>query len=48
MKAMVLNKIGGIQPGSQPLELVELQDPVPGAGEILVKVSTCGRLSHRD
>jgi len=39
---MVLNKIGGIQPGSQPLELVELQDPVPGAGEILVKVSTCG------
>jgi propanol-preferring alcohol dehydrogenase len=42
MKAMVLNKIGGIQPGSQPLELVELQDPVPGAGEILVKVSTCG------
>ena len=42
MKAMVLNKIGSIQPGSQPLELVELQDPVPGAGEILVKVSTCG------
>jgi propanol-preferring alcohol dehydrogenase len=42
MKAMLLHKIGPLQPGSEPLELTEVADPVPGAREVLVKVSACG------
>ena len=42
MKAMVLNKIGPLQPNSEPLKLTEMPEPVPGAREVLVKVSTCG------
>ncbi len=42
MKAMVLNKISRIEENSRPLEPVELPHPVPGAGEIVIKVSTCG------
>jgi len=40
MKAMVLNRISSVE--GKPLELVDLPDPVPGRGQILVKVSTCG------
>jgi len=40
MKAMVLKKISMVE--GKPLELVELPDPVPSSGQILVKVSTCG------
>ena len=36
MHAMMLKKIGG------PLEWTELADPLPGPGEIRVKVSACG------
>ena len=36
MKAMVLEKPG------EPLQLLEKPDPVPGPGEVLVKVSACG------
>src|ERR1700691_3590941 len=36
MKAMVLHKIGA------PLVYEELPDPVPGRGEIRVRVSACG------
>jgi propanol-preferring alcohol dehydrogenase len=36
MRAMVLEKPGN------PLKLVEKPDPVPGPGEVLVKVSACG------
>ena len=42
MKAMVLNKIVSLKENRTPLELVELPEPVPQAGEILIKVSTCG------
>jgi propanol-preferring alcohol dehydrogenase len=42
MKAMVLHTIGPMQPNSEPLKLTEIPDPVPGARELLVKVSTCG------
>jgi propanol-preferring alcohol dehydrogenase len=35
MRAMVLHKIG------QPLVLLERQDPLPGAGQILVRVEAC-------
>jgi propanol-preferring alcohol dehydrogenase len=40
MKAMVLNKVSSVE--ERPLKLVELPQPVPGRGQILVKVSACG------
>jgi propanol-preferring alcohol dehydrogenase len=42
MKAMVLKQISSIRENKRPLDLVHLPRPVPDAGEILVKVSTCG------
>jgi propanol-preferring alcohol dehydrogenase len=40
MKAMVVEKISPVE--EKPLKLVELTRPVPGRGQILVKVSACG------
>jgi propanol-preferring alcohol dehydrogenase len=40
MKAMVLEKISSV--GEKPLKLVDLPEPVPGRGQILVRVSACG------
>jgi propanol-preferring alcohol dehydrogenase len=40
MKAMVLEKISPVE--EKPLRLVDLPQPVPGRGEILVRVSACG------
>ena len=42
MKAMVLKKISDFQETQAPLEMVDLPDPVPGEGEVLIQVSTCG------
>ncbi len=42
MKAMVLNKVSSFQDTKAPLEMADLPDPVPGEGEILVRVSVCG------
>ena len=42
MKAMVLNKICSLKENRNPLQLVDLPDPVPEEKEILVKVSACG------
>jgi len=42
MKAMVLKKICSLQENSNPLELAEIDIPVPAANEILLKVSACG------
>ena len=39
MKAMVLNKLGAIAENKNPLELMDMPDPVPQADEILIKVS---------
>ena len=39
---MVLNKLVGIEENQTPLELIELPDPEPADGEILVRVSACG------
>jgi propanol-preferring alcohol dehydrogenase len=38
---MVLKHICSVRENKNPLELVELTDPIPDAGEILVKVSAC-------
>jgi len=40
MKAMVLKGISAIE--REPLEMIDVADPVPGPKEILVKVSACG------
>jgi len=40
MKALVINKISFIE--EKPLDLVDFPDPVPGIGQIRIKVSTCG------
>ena len=40
MKAMVIKKISLVE--EKPLELVDLPAPVPGTGQIRVKVSACG------
>jgi propanol-preferring alcohol dehydrogenase len=40
MKAMVLESISSVE--ERPLKLVDLPRPVPGRGEILVKISACG------
>lgn len=42
MKAMLLNKIMPVKEGSHPLELVELPDPRPAEGEVLLRVTACG------
>ncbi len=42
MKAMVLKDITLLEKDKNPLELVNLPDPVPGQREILVKVFACG------
>lgn len=42
MKAMVLEKLCNLQECTQPLQLVELPEPVPDDKELLIKVSACG------
>ncbi len=42
MKAMVLHTLGNLASHPDPLTLSDWQDPTPGEGEILVRVSACG------
>jgi propanol-preferring alcohol dehydrogenase len=42
MKAMVINRIGPLLGDLAPLELVELPEPEPAAGEIRIRVAACG------
>ena len=42
MRAMVVAAIAGFNERNEPLELRELPQPRPGAGEILIEVSVCG------
>lgn len=42
MKAFVINRICDLTKTDNPLEPVELPDPVPGKGQILIRVRTCG------
>jgi propanol-preferring alcohol dehydrogenase len=42
MRAMVLEQVGPIERDGAPLRSVERPDPIPGAGELLIKVQTCG------
>ncbi len=42
MKAMILKELGDIRKNRAPLVLMDWPDPVPGPGELLIKVSACG------
>ncbi|MBM4422464.1 MAG: zinc-dependent alcohol dehydrogenase family protein [Chloroflexi bacterium] len=42
MKAMVLKAIADLQTNSYPLEAAQWPSPIPGEGDVLVKVSACG------
>lgn len=42
MKAMVLREICSLETQKKPLVPMDLPIPVPGAGEVLLKVSACG------
>ena len=42
MKAAVLEKIVNIRENPQPLSFMEVPDPVPAGGQIIVRVSVCG------
>jgi propanol-preferring alcohol dehydrogenase len=42
MRAMIVTSIAPLQDRPQPLQLVDWSDPVPKAGELLIRVSCCG------
>ncbi len=42
MKAMILERLGPLTDGDARLRLVDLPEPVPGPGELLIRVSVCG------
>lgn len=42
MRAMMLNQLTDLAENSAPLRLAELPDPIPGDGEILIRVAACG------
>jgi len=42
MKAMVLTQIHNLDHTDEPLQLVDIEKPIPEPGEILIKISTCG------
>lgn len=42
MKAMVLKGVSSFKKNREPLQMLDLPYPVPGTGEVLVKVSACG------
>jgi alcohol dehydrogenase, propanol-preferring len=42
MRAMILNDLGTLADNPAPLRSVNLSDPAPGEGELLIEVRTCG------
>jgi D-arabinose 1-dehydrogenase-like Zn-dependent alcohol dehydrogenase len=42
MKAMHIDRIVSLAETPNPLKLVEIAEPIPGKGEVLLQVLTCG------
>lgn len=42
MKAWIIDRVCDLKTDSEPLKLTELPKPLPGAGELLIKVRACG------
>ena len=42
MKAQLLRRLGALDASARPLELADVPDPIPGPGEVLIRVSVCG------
>jgi len=42
MKAMILENIVNLKENQEPLRLVDLPDPVPDKGEVLIRITACG------
>ncbi|MBN1613317.1 MAG: zinc-dependent alcohol dehydrogenase family protein [Deltaproteobacteria bacterium] len=42
MKAMVLEGIASLRDNREPLRMIDMPDPSPGPGEILIRLSACG------
>lgn len=42
MKAWIIDRVCDLRTDPEPLKLTELPKPVPGVGELLVKVNVCG------
>ena len=42
MKAFALRRISNLEENAAPLDAMDLPDPVPGDGEILIEISACG------
>ncbi len=46
MKAMQLSALSQVGRDSVPLQLVELQAPIPAANQVLLKVRACGKCHY--
>ena len=42
MRAMILRALSDLDENPEPLEMADLPVPVPGAGEVLIRVTVCG------
>ena len=42
MRAMILDGIARLEQNPKPLRFIETADSIPGEGEVLIRVSTCG------
>src|SRR5215218_3585434 len=42
MRAMILRTLSDLDENSEPLEMADLPVPVPGAGEVRIRISVCG------
>ena len=42
MKALLLRRLGDLDTLAAPLERADMPDPIPGPGEVLIRVSACG------
>ena len=42
MKALLLRRLGSLESLTEPLERADMPDPIPGPGEVLIRVSACG------